>query len=92
MPAQIENGKKFDGENSLQSFDAKEYTYTPNQFRSKNVAKCSVFIIIECLLAVTDPFSNLPLTKSAGKNEPFSYLREASLSHSSSFSKCARIV
>jgi len=35
---------------------------------------------------------NLPFSKSAGKNVPFSCEREAYPSHFSSFSKCAGIV
>ena len=37
-------------------------------------------------------FQNLPFSKSAGKNVPFSCEREAYLSNFSPFSKCAGIV
>ena len=69
------------------------------QFRSKSVAKCIVFIISEyshdaiskmCWLEFR--FQNLPFSKSAGKNVPFSYEREANPSHFSPFSKCVGIL
>ena len=80
---------------------AKKITYTLriNQSRSKSVEKCSVYIIVECsydavsnLCQLGFRVQNLPSSKSAGKNVPFSCEREAYPSHFSPFSKCAGIV
>ena len=75
------------------------YTLRIDQSQSKSVEKCSVYIILECSHdAVSDldrlglHFQNLPFSKSAGKNVPFSCEREAYPSHFSPFSKCAGIV
>ena len=101
MPAQFENGRKFDVKNSLQDLMQKNSTYTLriDLSRSKSVEKCSVFIFVECLNdAVSNlcrlrfRFQNLPFSKSAGKNVPFSCEREAYPSNFSPFSKCAGIV
>ena len=76
MPAQFENGRKFNDKNSLQDFMPKNSTYTLriDLSRSKNVEKCSVFIFVECLNdAVSNlcrlqfRFQNLPFSKSAGE-------------------------
>ena len=76
MPAQFENGRKFDDKNSLQDLMPKNSTYTLriDLSRSKSVEKCSVFIFVECLNdAVSNlcrlrfRFQNLPFSKSAGK-------------------------
>ena len=75
MPAQFENGWKFDDKNSLQDLMPKNSTYTLriDLSRSKSVEKCSVFIFVECLNdAVSNlcrllfRFQNLPFSKSAG--------------------------
>ena len=96
MPAQFENGRKFDDKNSLQDVMPKNSTYILriDLSRSKSVEKCSVFIFVECLNdAVASScrlrfrFQNLP-----AKNVPFSCEREAYPSHFSPFSKCAGIV
>ena len=101
MPAQFENGRKFDDKNSLQDLMPKNSTYTLriDLSRSKNVEKCSVFIFVECLNdAVSNlsgygsvfkiyRFQNLP-----AKNVPFSCEREAYPSNFSPFSKCGGIV
>ena len=79
----------------------KKITYAQRieRSRSKSVEKYSVYIIVECSHdAVSDlcrlvlRFQNLPFSKSAGKNVPFSCEREAYLSHFSPFSECAGIV
>ena len=95
--AQFENGRKFDSKNSLQDFDAKEKYL--HQSKSKSVKKCAVYIIVECskdavsnLYRLGFRFQHLPLSKSAGKNVPFSCEREAYPSHFAPFSKCAGIV
>ena len=76
MPAQFENGRKFDDKNSLQDLMPKNSTYTLriDLSRSNSVEKCSVFIFVECLNdAVSNlcrlrfRFQNLPFSKSAGK-------------------------
>ena len=76
MPEQFENGRKFDGKNSLQGFDAEE-TYINPRNRSVSFQKrCKIifFIIFEyshdavsktCRLEFR--FQNLPFSKSAGK-------------------------
>ena len=101
MPAQFENGRKFDDKNSLQDLMPKNSTYTLriDLSRSKSVEKCSVFIFVECLNdAVSNyagygsvfkiyRFQNLP-----AKIVPFSCEREAYPSNFSPFSKCAGIV
>ena len=101
MPAQFENGRKFDDKNSLQDLVPKNSTYTLriDLSRFKSVEKCSVFIFVECLNdAVSNlcrlrfRFQNLPFSKSTGKNVPFSCEREAYPSNFSPFSKCAGIV
>ena len=50
MPAQFENGRKFDDKNWLQDLMPKNSTYTLriDLSRSKSVEKCSVFIFVEC--------------------------------------------
>ena len=60
------------------------YTLRIDLSRSKSVEKCSVFIFVECLHdAVSNlcrlwlRFQNLPFSKSAGKNVPFSCEWEA---------------
>ena len=80
MPAQFENGRKFDDKNSLQDLMSKNSTCTLriDLSRSKSVEKCSVFIFVECLNdAVSNlcrsrfRFQNLP-----AKNVPFSCEQE----------------
>ena len=75
------------------------YTLRIDQSRSKSVEKCSLYIIVECshdavsnLCHLGFRFQNLPFSKSAGKNVPFSCEREAYPSHFSPFSKCAGIL
>ena len=75
------------------------YTVKIDQSRSKSVEKCSVYIIVECSHDVVSNLcrlgfllQNLPFSKSAGKNVPFSCEREAYPSHFAPFSKCAGIV
>ena len=101
MPAQFENGRKFDDKNSLQDFMPKNSTYTfrIDLSRSKSVEKCSVFIFVECLNDTVSNlcrlrfrFQNLPFQNLPAKNVPFSCEREAYPSQFSSFSKCAGIV
>ena len=74
--AHFENGRKFDGKNSLQDFDAKEkYLHPKNRpFSTQKREKCSLYIIVECshdavsnLCRVGFRFQNLPFSKSAGK-------------------------
>ena len=50
MPKQFENGKKFDGENSVQDFDGNEMYLHPKSrsFSFEKNRKCSVFITFEC--------------------------------------------
>ena len=76
MPAQFENGRKFDDKNSLQDLMPKNSTSTLriDLSRSKSVEKCSVFIFVECLHDAASNlcrlrfrFQNLPFSKSAGK-------------------------
>ena len=72
MPAQFENGRKFDSKNAVQDFDAKEKYLHPrmDQSRSKSVEKCSVYIIVDAVSNLDRPgfhFQNLPCSKSAGK-------------------------
>ena len=87
--------------NSLQDFDAKEmYLHSKNRsvaFQKHRKMFC--FIIFECsndavskMYRLYFRFQNLPFSKSAGKNVPFSCEREAYPSHFSPFSKCAGIV
>ena len=73
MPAQFENGRKFDDKNSLQDLMPKNSTYILriDLSRSKSVEKCSVFIFVECLNdAVSNScrlrfrFQDLPFSKS----------------------------
>ena len=101
MPAQFENGRKFDDKSSLQDLMPKNSTCTLriDLSRSKSVEKCSVFIFVECLNDAVSHlcrlrfrFQNLPFSKSVGKNVPFSCEQEAYPSNFSSFSKCAGIV
>ena len=101
MPAQFENGRKFDDKNSLQDLMPKNSTYTLriDLFRSKSVEKCSVFIFVECLTMLFQIYAsygsvfkiyriqNLP-----AKNVPFSCEQLAYPSNFSPFSKCAGIV
>ena len=101
MPAQFENGRKFDDKNSLQDLMPKNSTYTLriDLPRSKSVEKCSVFIFVECYTMLSQiyagygsvfkiyRFQNLP-----AKNVPFLCEREAYPSNFSPFSKCAGIV
>ena len=58
MPAQFENGWKFDGKESLQDFDAKEkYLHPKNRPVSiQKRRKCSVYIIVD---SSHDAVSNL---------------------------------
>ena len=76
IPAQFENGMKFDGKKSLHDFDAKKSTFTLriDQSQSKSVEKCSLYVIVEwshdavsnlCQLGFR--FQNLPFSKSASK-------------------------
>ena len=74
MPEQFENGRKLDGKNSLQDFDAKEVCLHP---KSRSVSfqkrlKCSFFVIFKCLhdavskmcrLEFRFRFQNLPAKK-----------------------------
>ena len=64
------------------------YILRIDHYRSKSVEKCSLYIIVEyshdavsnlCLLGFH--FQNLPFSKSASKNVPFSCEREAYPSH-----------
>ena len=76
MPEQFEKGRKLDGKNSLQDFDAKEVCLHP---KNRSVSfqkrlKCSVFVIFKCLHDAVSKmcrlefrFQNLPFSKSAGK-------------------------
>ena len=76
------------------------YTSRIDQSRFESVEKCSVFIIFECSqhsvfkVCRLELFrcQNLPFSKSASKNVPFSCEREDYPSHSSPFSKCAAIM
>ena len=87
--------------NSLQDFGAKEM-YLHSKHRSvafKIIELCSFFIIFECshnafskMYRLLFRFQNLPFSKSAGKNVPFSCEQEAYPSHFLPFSKCAGIV
>ena len=51
MLEQFENGRKLDGKNSLQGFDAKEmYLHPKNLSVSfQKLLKCSAFVIFKCL-------------------------------------------
>ena len=71
MPADFENGRKFDDKNSLQDLMPKNSTYTLriDLSRSKSVEKCSVFIFVECL---KDAVSNLCRLRFRFQNLPFS--------------------
>ena len=98
MPEQFENGTRFDSKNSLQDFDAIE-RYLVNQSCSKSVENCSIFKIFKCLHDVVSKmcrlefnFQNLPFSKCACKNVPFSCEREACPSYFSPLSKCVGIV
>ena len=75
MPEQFENGRKLDGKNSLQDFDAKEvYLHPKNRSVSfQKRLKCSAFVIFKCLHDAVSKmrrlefqFQNLPFSKSAG--------------------------
>ena len=101
MPAQFENGRKFDSKNSLQDFDATEkYLHPKNQPVSIQKRRkmfcshhCRVFTrCISNLDRLGFRSQNLPFSNSAGKNEPFSCGREAYPLHFSPFSKCAGIL
>ena len=99
MPEQYANGAKFDGKKTrCKTSMLKKCTNTLriDQFRSKSVEKCSVFITFQrshdaiskvCRLGFR--FQNLPFSKSAGKDVPFSCEREAHSSHFSPFSRPA---
>ena len=76
MPAHFENGRKFDSNNSLQDFDAKEkYLHPKNRPVSIHKRRkmcclhhCRVFT--RCCFKfrpVRVPFQNLPFSKSVGK-------------------------
>ena len=81
MPEKFENGRKLEGKNSLRDFDAKEVCLHP---KNRSVSfqtrlKCSVFVIFKSLHGAVSEmcrlqfrFQNLPFSKSAGKNVPFS--------------------
>ena len=59
MPAQFENGRKFDDKNSLQDLMPKNSSYLHSKNRPVSIQKCrkcSVFIFVECL---NDDVSNL---------------------------------
>ena len=97
----FENGRKLDGKKSLQEFDVKEVCLHPmkRSVSFQKRLKCSVFVIFKCLHYAVSKifqldfrFQNLPFSKSAGKNVPFSCEREAYPSNFSPFSKCAGIV
>ena len=82
---------------SLQDFDAKEVCLhlRIDQSRSKSVEKFSVFIIYKCSQNIVSKmfrFQNLPFSKFAGKNVPFSCEQEAYPLNFSPLSKCAGIV
>ena len=86
---------------SLKDFDAKEVYLNP---KNRSVSfqkrlKMFIFIILKCLHDAVSKmcrlefrFQNLPFSKSAGKNVPFSCEQEAYPSNFSPFSKCAGIV
>ena len=78
MPEQFENGGNSTVINSLQDFDFKEMSCKESlridRSRSKNVEKCSVYIIFKCshnaavkMCRLEFHFQNLPFSKSAGK-------------------------
>ena len=96
MPEQYKDDRKLDGKNSLQDFDAKEVFLHPKISIVREAAKMFCFrhfqVFTPCRfqnVPARVPFSNLPFSKSGGKNVPFSCEREANLSNFSSFSKCA---
>ena len=100
MPEQFENGRIFDGENSLQDFGAKEmYLHPKNRsVSSKKRRKMFCFHLFRVFLrwrfqnvTVRVPFSKSTFAKSADKNVPFSREQEAYPSHFSPFSKYAGI-
>ena len=76
MPEKCENGRKLDGKNSLQDFDAKEvclHLKNPSASFQKRL-KCSVFVSFKYLRDAVSKmcrlefrFQNLPFSKSAGK-------------------------
>ena len=74
MPEQFENGRKLDGENSLQDFDAKEMYLHPKN-RSVSFQKClKMFCFYQSVYTMPFPkcagefsFQNLPFSKCAGK-------------------------
>ena len=98
MPVQFENGRNLTVKTSLQDLDAKEmHLHLKNRSVSlQKRLKCSVFVIFKCLHDAVSKmcrlefrFQNLPFSKSAGKNVPFSCEREAYPSNFSPPSKCA---
>ena len=97
MPEQFKNGRNSDGETSLQILIAKQYTNTLriDQFRSKSVEKCSVFIILECsqdalskMCRLEFRFQILTFSKYAGKKCAVSCERETYPSNFSLFKMC----
>ena len=101
MPAQFENGRKFDDKNCLQDLMPKKCTYTLRIDLSRSISVEK--FLFSSLLSVNTMlfqiyagygsvfkiyrFQNLP-----AKNVPFSCEREAYPSNFSPFSKCAGIV
>ena len=71
MPAQFENGRKFDDKYSLQDLMPKNSTYTLriDLSRSKSVEKCSVFIFVECFKRRR--FQNVPIRVPFSKSTVF---------------------
>ena len=69
MPAQFENGRKFDSKNSFLDFDAKE-KYLHRKNRPVSIQKrqnYSVYNAVSNLYQLGFHFQNLPFSKSAGK-------------------------
>ena len=101
MPEKLKKVQNLTVKVSFKTLRPKKFIYTLriDQFRSKRVEKCSVFIIFECSHDAVSKmcrlefhfkiycFENLP-----AKNEQFSCEREAYPSQFSPFLKCAGIL
>ena len=76
MPEQFENGRKLDGKDSLQGFDAKEVYLHPKNLSVSFQKRLKLFcfhhfqVFTRCSfpnVPIRVPFQNLPFSKSAGK-------------------------
>ena len=93
MLEQFENGRKFDGKNSLQDFDAKEMYLQPRNrsvaFQKHGQKVCFYFFehshnAVSKMCRLECRFQNLPFSKASGK-QCAAFVWEAHPSHFSPF-------